>query len=152
MIAPLSLEPGSRGIGERREVSERLDAGEKEVSPGCYGGEGRQAGDLSADGTFGDFEFEGAVVGADDRVTFVAEFVKVAIVHPHVLSKLVLPNEARADDECGDAALNAVVQRVLRQVRAIRGAAADHAAAVHVRRRIAGIHPSHARAERYRIA
>ena len=36
--------------------------------------------------------------------------------------------------------------------RAVGGAAADHAAPVHVRGRVAGIHPPHVRAERNRIA
>src|ERR1700731_1748688 len=35
---------------------------------------------------------------------------------------------------------------------AVGGAAADHAAAVHIVRRVAGIHSPHVRAERYRIA
>ena len=45
-----------------------------------------------------------------------------------------------------------VVRRVLRQVRTVRGAATNHSAAVHVRRRVARIHPPHVRAERNGIA
>ena len=139
-------------VGKCREISKRLDAGEEKVSAASHGGEGRQAGDLFADRTLGDFEFERAVLMADDRVALVAELVKIPVVHPDVLRELELPDEARADHESGNAALRAVLRRVLRQMRSVGGAAADHAAAVHVRGGVAGIHAADVRAERHRIA
>ena len=38
----------------------------------------------------------------DDRVAFVAEFVEVLVVDPHILRKLKLPDQTRADDESRD--------------------------------------------------
>src|SRR5205085_3536757 len=142
----------STDITQCCEVSKRLDAGEKEIGAASHGGEGRQAGDFLADWALGDFVFERTVLSADDRVAFVAELVKVPVVRPNVLRELELPDEARADHECGDAALHAVLRRVLRQMRAVGGAATDHAATIHVRRRIPGIHSAHVRAERHRVA
>ena len=140
------------GVAKRREISKRLDAWKEEVGAAPHGGECRQAGDFFADWTLRDFEFERAVVIADDRVAFVAELVKVPVVHPDVLCELVLPDETCADHECGDATLHAVVRRILRQMGPVGGAATDHAAAIHVRRRVAGIHAAHVRAERNRIS
>src|SRR6478609_996006 len=142
----------STDIIQCSEVSKRLDPGEKEVGAASYGGEGRQAGDFFADWALGDFVFERAVLIADDRVAFVAELVKIPVVRPNVLRELELSNEARADHECCDAALHAVLRGVLRQMRTVRGAATDHTAAIYVRRRIAGIHSAHVRAERHRVA
>ncbi len=142
----------STDITQCCEVSKRLDAGEKEVGAASHGGEGRQAGDFFANWALGDFVFERAVLSADDRVAFVAELVKVPVIRPNVLRELKLSNEARADYECCDAALYAVLRRVLRQMRTVSGTAADHAAAVHVRRRVAGVHSAHVRAERHRVA
>src|SRR3984893_14564260 len=142
----------STDIIQCREVSKRLDAGEKEVGAASHGGEGRQAGDFFAEWGLGVFVFEGGVLSADDRVAFVTEIVKIPVVRPNVLRELELSNEARADHECCDAALHAVLRRVLRQMRTVGGTAADHAAAVHVRRRVAGVHSAHVRAERHRVA
>src|SRR6266516_6425224 len=79
----------SAHVGECREVSKRLDAGQQEVRATSHGGEGWQAVDFLADRPLGNIEFERAVLSADDRVAFVAEFVKVPVVHPDVLSKFV---------------------------------------------------------------
>ena len=65
---------------KRREISKRLDAREEEVGSASHGGEGRQAGDFFADRPLRDFEFERAVLSADDRVALVAELVKVSVV------------------------------------------------------------------------
>src|SRR5580700_4104807 len=144
--------PVSMDIIQCREVSKRLDAREEEVGAASHGGEGRQAGDFFADRALRDFVFERAVLSANDRVAFVAEFMEVVVVHPYVLCELELADEARADHEGSDAAFHAVLWRFLRQMWAVGGAAADHAAAVHIVRRVAGIHSPHVRAERYRIA
>src|SRR6478609_8386954 len=80
-----------------REVSKRLDTGKEEVGTATYGGECWKAGDLFSDGAFGDFEFERTVVVAYDWVALVAELMEVVVVHPHVLRKLELPDEARTD-------------------------------------------------------
>ena len=103
----------STNIIQCREVSKPLDAGEKEVGAASHGGEGRQAGDFFADWALGDFVFERAVLRADDRVALVPKLVEVSIVHPHVLRKLELSDQARADHEGSDAALYAILWRVL---------------------------------------
>src|SRR5436305_13659241 len=64
----------------RREVAERFDTGEEKVGTSPHGSEGRQSGDFLADWTLGNFKFECTVLVADDRITFVAEFVKVSVV------------------------------------------------------------------------
>src|SRR4051812_35652455 len=138
-------------IGGCGEISKRFNAREKEVSAASHGGKCRQAGDLFPDRAFGDLEFKRAVLAADDRVPLVAELVKVSVVHPYVLGKLELPDQAGAEHECGYAALCTVLPRVLRQMRSVGSAAADHAAAVHVRGCIAGIHAAYVCAERHRV-
>src|SRR6202011_4568531 len=87
-----------------------------------------------------------------DWVALIAEFMEGFVVHPYVLCELELADQASADHERGDAALGPVFRSALRQVRAIGGAAADHAAAVHIVRRVSGIHAPDMRAERHRIA
>src|ERR1700730_10389498 len=142
----------STDIAQCREVSKRLDAGEKEIGAASHAGEGRQAGDFLSDWALGDFVFERAVLSADDRVAFVAELVKIPVVRPNVLRELELSNEARADYEIFDATLQAILRHVLGEMRTVGGAATDHAAAIHVRRSVAGVHSAHVRAERHRIA
>src|SRR6202040_846297 len=139
----------SMDIIQCREVSKGLDTREEEVGAAPHGGEGGQTGDFLSDRAFGDFVFERAILVADYRVAFVAELVKVPVVCPYVLCELELADEARADHESGDATLGPVFRSALRQVRAIGGAAADHAAAVHIVRRVAGSHSPDVRAERH---
>src|SRR5215831_16216353 len=81
-------------IAECREISERLDAREKEVGAASHGGEGGQAGDFFADRTLRDFVFERAVLGPDDRVALVTELVKIPVVGPDVLGEFELADEA----------------------------------------------------------
>src|SRR5947209_5125119 len=142
---------GAASVGVCGEISKRFDTREKEVSAASHGGERRQAGDLFPDRTSWDLEFKRAVLVADDRVPLVAELVKILVVHPYVLCKLELPDQTGADHECGYAALCAVLRRVVRQMRSVASAAADHAAAVHVRGCIAGIHAAYVCAERHRV-
>src|SRR6202048_956722 len=153
MAVPLShLKLGWAGIAERREISKCLDTRKEEVGAAPHGGECWKAGDLFADWAFWHFEFERAVLVADDWVALIAQFMEGFVVHPYVLCELELADEARADHERGNATLGPVFRSALRQVRAIGGAAADHAAAVHIVRRVAGCHAADVRAERHRIA
>src|SRR5262249_11826723 len=98
-----------------REIAERFDTWEKEVSAALHGGKGRQAGDCFADRTLGNFKFERTVLLSDDRIVFIAKLVKVAIISPHVLKELELADEACAYDKSGDATLNPILRRVVRQ-------------------------------------
>src|SRR6266536_2282545 len=141
----------STDIIQCSEVSKRLDTRKEEVSATFHRGECWKAGNLFADWAFRDFEFERAVLVADNRVALIAEFMEVFVVHPYVLCELELPDEARADHEGGYTALSAVLGRILRQMRTISGAATYHAAAVHIVPRVEGIRASNVRAERHRI-
>jgi hypothetical protein len=76
------------------DVSKRLEARHKKVGPTSDGREGWQTGDFLSDGALRDFVFERAILGADDRVAFVAELVKVPIICPNVLRELELSDEA----------------------------------------------------------
>ena len=91
-------------------------------------------------------------MGADDGIAFVAEFVEVPVVYPDVLRELELADEARADDEGGDPALDSVVGSAFQQRRPIRRPSPDHPAPVHVVPRVARIYPANVRAKRDRIA
>ena len=91
-----------------------------------------------------------AVLCADDRVALVAELVKIPIVHPDILRKLELADEACADHERRDAALLSVLGRAFGQRRPVGAAAPNHLAPVHVRGGVARIHPPDVRAERAR--
>ena len=77
---------------------------------------------------------------ADDRVALVAKLVEVPIVYPDVLRELELPDEARADDEGGDAALDPVVGRALRQTEAHRARLGGSSVAGSYSPRVARIH------------
>src|SRR5215468_1148087 len=142
----------SGSIGQRREISQRLEPREEEVGTAPDGGERWQSDDLLSHWTFWDLELQRAVLGADDRIALVAEFVEIAVVDPHILSELVLANQAGAEHERRDAPLHAVVGSTLRQVRAVRRAAANHPAAVHVHRRVARIHATDVRAKWHGVA
>ena len=130
------------------EIMQRLDTGQEEVRPAGQGGEGRNSLVHLADGSLRDGEVEGAVLGAADRVVFVAEFVECLVVDPHVLGELELADQVGADDERGDAAVHPVVGRTVGQRGSIGRAAADHPATVHVMRGVARIEPAGMRAER----
>src|SRR5262245_40340890 len=83
---------------------------------------------------------------------FIAEFLKVTVIHPDVLVKLELADEARPDHESRYAALHAVLRRILRQRRAIGCAAADQPSAVHIFSSVAKIHAAYMRTQWYRIS
>jgi len=72
------------------EVAERFDTGKEKIGASLDGSEGRQSGDFLADGTLGNFKFKCSVLAADDRIAFIAEFVKVTVVCPYVLGELEL--------------------------------------------------------------
>src|SRR5206468_4985577 len=126
-------------------VSKRLEARQKEVSPAPNIRECRKTGDFLPNRALRDFVFQGTVLVAADRITLVAQFVKVPVVHPNVLRELELSNETRADNEGGDAALDTVLWRFFRQRRPVGAAAADHPSPLHVRRRVSGIHAADVR-------
>ena len=81
-------------VHQGREIAQRLEAREKEVRAAFDRGEGRQADDFLANGPLGNLELQRSVVRADDRVAFVAELVKIAIIGPDVLRELELPNKS----------------------------------------------------------
>src|SRR5262245_60676302 len=141
-----------RSIGQCREISQRLEPREEEVRTAPDGGECGQSNDLLSHWTLGDLELQRAVLGADDRIALVAEFVEISVVDPHILSEFVLANQAGAEYERRDAPLHAVVGGTFRQVRAVGRAAAEQAAAVNVPGRIAGIHTTDVRAKWHGIA
>src|SRR5205823_420824 len=95
----------------------------------------------------GYFELKRTVLVANDRVAFVAEFVKALVVDPHVLREFKLADQARTNDEGRDAALDAIIGGVLRELRAIGCTAADHPTPVHVCRRVARIHAADVRTQ-----
>ena len=92
--------PVSMDIIQGREVSKRLDAREKEVGAPANGRKRGEPGNLSANRSLWNLEFECSVLSADDWVALITEFVKIPIVHPNVLRKLELPAQARANRLC----------------------------------------------------
>ncbi len=70
----------SADLLQRREVSKRLDARKEKVGAASHGRESWQAGYFLADWTLGNLVFERAVLVANERVSFVAELVKVLVV------------------------------------------------------------------------
>src|SRR5258708_39200734 len=113
------------GLGKFGEPSQGFDSRQEKVGSAAYGGEGGQPPDRFADGAIGDLEFQRAVLGADDRIAFVFQLVKVPVIHPYVLRKLELADEARANDGSRDAPLPSVVGRAVRAMRAVSKAAPD---------------------------
>src|ERR1700722_1168334 len=133
-------------------MAKRLEAREKEIRAASQRGEGRQANDLLANGPLGNLELERSVVRANDRVALVAKLVEVPIIYPDVLRELELPDEACANDEGGDPALDPIVGRALGKGRPIRRPPPDHPSPVHIVPGVARIHPPNVRAKRDRIA
>src|SRR5262245_18590689 len=82
-----------------RKEAKPLDAWEEEVGAASYRGEGWKPLDHLPNGSLGDLVFQRAVLGADDRIAFVAEFMKRPIIGPDVLSKLELPDKTGATHE-----------------------------------------------------
>ena len=101
-------------IAEGREIPKRFEAREKEVGAALHGREGRQAGDLFANRSFGNLDFERAVLRADDRIALVAQLVKITVVSPYVLRELELSDQACTDDERRYAAVGTIVRSVFR--------------------------------------
>src|SRR3954453_10189637 len=114
------------------EESKRPDTGKKEVRPTPNRGERGQTLVPFANGAFRNCHIERAVVIADDRVALVVQILELRIVDPDVHRKFKLANQTRAADEGGDAALDAIVRRALRQCRPVCAAPPDHLAALHV--------------------
>src|SRR5262245_42630027 len=121
----------SARAAEPGEILEPLEAGQEEIRAAAAGGERRQPLDRSLDRPLRNLVLERAVVGADERVALVAELVEVLVVDPDVLRELELPDQARAQHERGDAALDTVLRRACGQLRAVGAAAPDHAPPVH---------------------
>src|SRR5579864_5193917 len=105
----------SKTITQRRQVSERLYTGQKEVSAASDRGESWQALDLFPNRPLWDGHVKAAVLCTKNRIALVSQLVKVWVVRPHVHRKFKLADEARTADECGDASLYAVVGHALRQ-------------------------------------
>src|SRR5271163_3887851 len=101
----IARDPSRSRSVQGREIAERLQAGKEEVcaAPDCR--EGWQARDLLANWTLGHFEFQRAVLVADDRIAFVSEFVKVPVVRPDILRELELPDKAAADHKGRDSSV-----------------------------------------------
>src|SRR6516225_5152763 len=106
--------PLSTDITQCCKVVERFDTRKKEVGATSHSGEGRQSSDFFADRTLGDFIFQCTVLVADDRVAFIAEFVKVTVVSPDILRELKLADQTRANHKSGDATLRAIFRCVFR--------------------------------------
>src|SRR3546814_16910396 len=92
--------------------------------------------------------FRSAVLGAADRIVFVAQLVEGFVVDPDVLRELELAHQIRTDDEGRDTALDAILGRTVGQCRAVGRTAPDHPAAVHVVRRVARVEPPGVRTQR----
>src|SRR4051812_29563864 len=103
-----------------RQVLQRFDAGQEEIRPASYRCESRQPVNLLSNRTLRHLKLQRAVLVANDRIAFVAEFVKVPIVDPDVLRKLELADQTRADNKRCNPALVAVLGRAFWQGRAVR--------------------------------
>ena len=73
----LDLSGRQCAMPSRRQVSERVESGQKEVRAAADGGECRKARDLLPDRAFRDLEFKCPVLRADDRIPLVPELVEV---------------------------------------------------------------------------
>src|SRR5947209_19395315 len=117
---------GSSPCCYTREVAKGPLARQEEVGAASYGGEGRQPFDHFPDRPLRDFEFQRAVVGADDRIAFVAELMEGPVIGPHILGELELPDETDASHECSNATFHAVFRRAFGQRWSIGSAAPNH--------------------------
>src|SRR5207247_3965863 len=105
-----------------------------------------------ANGALGNRNAERDLVMANDRVSLVVQTLERRIVDPDIHGKFKLANQTRAADEGGDAPLDAIVRRALRQRRPVRTAPAYHLPPLHVLRGVAGVQASDVGADRAAIA
>src|SRR5215216_2380368 len=84
---------------KRSEVTQCFDTGKQKICTSLDRRECRHTRYLLADRPFRHGEIECAVLVADERVPFVAQFVKIRVIDPDILRKLKLPHEACTQNE-----------------------------------------------------
>ena len=94
---------------EQQGSLKRLDTWQEEIGAALDGREGRQPLYLSSDWPLWDRHIVGAVLSADHRIAFIAQFVEVRIVHPDVLYEFELADEAGADHERCNTAIGSIL-------------------------------------------
>src|ERR1700761_8843594 len=109
-------------LGERGQVSEAVEPRKKKVCSAGECGEGRQPLENRADRTLGNLVFQCAILRSADRIALVLQFVKVAVVDPHILCELELADQAGAYDERGDTPVRTVIVSALGKRLAVRRA------------------------------
>ena len=147
---PRSIRAGFAAAPSARKRRARIPGRKKYAPPVTVVNAGSPC-DLLPDRPLGDGHVVRPVVRADDGIAFVTQLVEPGIVDPHVLRELELPDQAGAADKGRDAAFDAVFGRPFGQRRPVGPTAADDAAAIHVHRRVARIHPPDVGAKRHGI-
>ena len=128
-------------VAKCRQVPQRFETGQEEVSSASYGGESRQSLYRFTDWSLRDLELQRPILRANERITLIAKFVKIPIIDPHVLRKLELAKQAGTSNESSDPPFNAILGLAFGQRRAVGAAAANHLPPIYVRGCVAGIHP-----------
>src|SRR4029077_4639356 len=152
LICALLMTFVSKTSTQRRQMSERLDTRQKEVSTASDRGESGQALDLFPNSPLWDSHVKSAVLRTENGIVLVSQLVKVWVVRPHIHRKFKLANEARTAHERGDASLYAVVGDTFRQRRTISPPSPDHLPPFHFHCGIARFHAPEVCPERAAIA
>src|SRR6266404_169765 len=136
----LPFSTASMTIAQGRQVSECSDAWQKKVSPTSDRGESLQARDLFPNWPFGDGHVKRAVMGPEDGISLVPQFMEIRIICPHIHRKLKLADKACATDERGDSSLDSIFRRTPRQRRTVCPSAPDHLPSVHIHCGVPRVH------------
>ena len=137
---------------ERGEVAQRVRPGRKKYAPPRQGGERRQSLVHLADRPLGDVKSSvPSWVPKIGSCSLPSSWNVLSLIQTFCANSN-WRTRSGADDERGDAALDAVVGRAVGQRRAVGGAAADHPAAVHVVRGVARVQAPGVRSQRAGVA
>src|SRR5215831_15431453 len=99
----------------RGEKSQGANSWQEEIGATSYSRECGKTLDLLSHRPLWNRHVKCPVLGADERIAFIAEVLESGIVRPNIHRKLELPDQAGAADERSNPPLHAVFRRVLWQ-------------------------------------
>src|SRR5262245_3688401 len=87
---------------QRCQIPECPDPWQKEVGPATNRRKCRQTSNLFSNGPLGDGHVKRAVLGSEDGIALIPEFVEIWVVRPYIHRELKLADQARATDKRRD--------------------------------------------------
>src|SRR6476620_8189227 len=114
-------------------------------------GKSCQPADLFPNGALRNGHVKGAILGAENGVALVSQFMKVRIVCPYIHVKFELTDKTRAAHEGRNPSFDAVLGSIVWQRGTVSPAPPNHLPSIHVCCGIAWIHAANVRSQRAAI-